>query len=68
MSDVESARAELSATLDAIEAKLDVRRQVAAIPDAVKASYRRHPIAWIAGGVLALGGLVGLIAWAINDD
>ena len=67
---VESARADLEATLDAIEDKLNVQKRFGELTDQAKASYDKNPLPWIIGGVAAAGAVVGVVAWALlsNDD
>jgi len=67
---VESARADLEATLDAIEDKLNVQKRFGELTDQAKASYEKNPLPWIIGGVAAAGAVVGVVAWALlsNDD
>ncbi len=52
------ARRELAATLDAIEDKLN-------LPKRVGAAYRANPVPVVIGGIVAVGTVAGLIAWAI---
>ena len=74
MSDVESrieaSRAELEATLDAIEDKLNVPKRVGELTERARASYESNPLPWIIGGLAAAVTVVGVVAWAIlsNDD
>ncbi|MGV8894946.1 MAG: DUF3618 domain-containing protein [Rhodoglobus sp.] len=74
MSDVEhriqASRAELEATLDAIEEKLNVPKHVEELTDKVRTSYEANPMPWIIGGIAAAVVAVGVVAWAIlsNDD
>ena len=74
MSDVESrieaSRAELEATLDAIEDKLNVPKRVGELTAKARASYESNPLPWIIGGLAAAVAVVGVVAWAIlsNDD
>jgi len=67
---VESARADLEATLDAIEDKLNVQKRFGELTDQAKASYDKNPLPWIIGGVAAAVAVVGVVAWALlsNDD
>ena len=67
---VESARADLEATLDAIEDKLNVQKRFGELTDRAKASYDKNPLPWIIGGVAAAVAVVGVVAWALlsNDD
>lgn len=74
MSDVESriaaSRAELEATLDAIEDKLNVPKRVGELTERAKSSYEANPLPWVIGGLAAAVVVVGIVAWAIlgNDD
>ena len=74
MSDVESriaaSRAELEATLDAIEDKLNVPKRMAEIAEKARSSYESNPTPWIVGALAAAVVVVGVVAWAIlsNDD
>ena len=67
---VASARADLEATLDAIEDKLNVPQRFGELTDRAKASYDKNPLPWIIGGVAAAVAVVGVVAWALlsNDD
>ena len=67
-SKVETARADLEATLDAIEDKLNVPQRVGELTDTVKASYEKNPLPWIIGGIAAAVAVAGLVAWAILSD
>lgn len=74
MSDVESrieaSRAELEATLDAIEDKLNVPKRLGELTDRVRASYKVNPTPWVIGALATAAAAVGLVAWAIlsSDD
>ena len=67
-SKVETARADLEATLDAIEDKLNVPQRFGELTDTVKASYEKNPLPWIIGGIAAAVAVVGVVAWAILSD
>ena len=68
-STVETARAKLEQTLDAIDDKLDVKKQAGELTERVKSSYQSNPVPWIIGATAAAVVVVGLVAWAIfNDD
>jgi hypothetical protein len=56
--DAARARRELAATLDALEDKLNVPKQV-------KAAYRRNPMMVIGVGVGILAVASGLIVWSV---
>lgn len=67
---VATARADLEATLDAIEDKLNVPARVGELTERAKASYGKNPLPWIIGGVVAAVAVAGIVAWALlsNDD
>ena len=67
---IQASRAELEATLDAIEDKLNVPKRVGELTENVRSSYRANPMPWIIGGLVAAAVAVGVVAWAIlsNDD
>ena len=67
-SKVETARADLEATLDAIEDRLNVPQRFGELTDTVKASYEKNPLPWIIGGIAAAVAVAGLVAWAILSD
>ncbi len=62
---VAQARAELEATLDAIEDKFNVPKRVGECVEQAKASYARNPVPWIVGASLAVAGIAAAIAWAV---
>ncbi|GGL04059.1 hypothetical protein GCM10007382_24900 [Salinibacterium xinjiangense] len=74
MSDVDSriaaSRAELEATLDAIEDKLNVPKRMGELSKNARTSYESNPMPWIIGGLSAAAVVIGVVAWAIlsNDD
>jgi hypothetical protein len=72
MSDISSraasARADLEATLDAIEDKLNVPKRFGELTTKAKASYESNPIPWIIGATAAAIVVAGLIAWAVLSD
>ena len=74
MSDLESriaaSRAELEATLDAIEDKLNMPKQLGEMAGKIRSSYGSNPTPWIIGAFTAAAVVVGVVAWAIlsNDD
>jgi hypothetical protein len=65
---VASTRADLEATLDAIEDKLNVPKRFGEITDKAKASYDRNPLPWIIGATAAAIAVAGIVAWAILSD
>lgn len=74
MSDIRSkvaeTRADLEATLDAIEGKLDVPKRVSELGARVKSSYESNPVPWIIGATAAAIVVAGVVAWAVlsGDD
>lgn len=67
-SPVEAARARLEQTLDAIDEKLDVKKQAGELTERVKSSYQSNPVPWIIGATAAAVVVVGLVAWAVFSD
>ena len=65
---VTAARAELESTLDAIEDKLNVPKQLGRVGTRVRDSYEDSPVPWIIGATAAVIVVGGLIAWAILGD
>ena len=67
--DAAQARADLAATLDAIEDRLNVPKRVSELGKRAAAAYEKNPVPWIIGGAAVAVIAVGLVAWAIfNDD
>ncbi|UTT63562.1 DUF3618 domain-containing protein [Microcella humidisoli] len=67
-STVSATRARLEQTLDAIDEKLDVKKQAGELTERVKTSYQQNPVPWIIGATAATVVVVGLVAWAIFSD
>jgi hypothetical protein len=65
---ITSTRAELEDTLDAIEDKLNVPKQMNRLGRNAKASYEANPLPWIVGATAAVIVVVGIAAWAIFGD
>ncbi|CAN5347326.1 hypothetical protein BH09ACT1_BH09ACT1_29320 [soil metagenome] len=67
---VEESRAELQRTLDAIEDKLNVPKQLGILKKKAARSYDTQPLPWIAGATALVVAVGGLIAWSIfgRDD
>lgn len=74
MSDIRSkvaaTRADLEATLDAIEDKLDVPKRVNTLAARAKSAYTSNPVPWIVGAAAAAIVVAGVVAWALlsGDD
>lgn len=62
------ARADLAATLDSLEDRLNVPKRVGELKTQAVAAYEKNPIPWIVGGVAVAVVAVGLVAWAIFSD
>lgn len=62
------ARAELEETLDAIEDKLNVPKQLGILGTRARDSWNDNPVPWIIGATAAVIVVGGLIAWAIFGD
>ena len=67
-STVAATRARLEQTLDAIDEKLDVKKQAGELTERVKTAYQANPVPWIIGATAATVVVVGLVAWAIFSD
>jgi len=67
---VTATRNELKDTLDAIEEKLNVPKQVSRLTTKAKNAYDSNPVPWIIGATAAVIVVGGLVAWALltNDD
>ena len=61
-------RAHLESTLDEIENKLNVPKQLNRYADKAKASYDENPVPWIVGATAVAISIVGIVAWAIFSD
>jgi hypothetical protein len=74
MSDIQSrvtsSRADLEATLDEIEDRLNVPKRANELMEKAKASYESNPVPWIIGATAAAIVVAGVVAWAIfsGDD
>jgi hypothetical protein len=67
-STVAATRARLEQTLDAIDEKLDVKKQAGELAGRVQRSYRDNPVPWIIGATAAAVVVAGLIVWAVVSD
>ena len=67
---IDATRAQLESTLDAIEDRLNVPKQVGRLRSRAMSSYQSNPIPWIVGATAAVIAIGGLVAWAIlsGDD
>jgi hypothetical protein len=64
-SKIHEQRAHLENTLDAIEEKLNVPKQVSRYTGKAKVSYEKNPVPWIAGAAAAAVGVVSIVTWAL---
>ncbi len=62
------ARAELQATLDAIEDRLNVPKRLGELGTRAKASWDVNPLPWLIGAAAAAIVVGGLIAWSVAAD
>lgn len=67
-SKVSATRADLEATLNAIEYKLNVPKRVSELSTKVRSSYEANPVPWIIGATAAAIIVAGVVAWAILSD
>lgn len=65
---IADARSELEQTLEAIEDKLNVPKQVGELTTRVRESYQRNPLPWIIGGIAAAVAVAAVVAWAVLSD
>jgi hypothetical protein len=65
---ITATRSELEWTLDAIEDKLNVPKQVGKLTAKVQESYERNPVPWTIGATAAVVVIGGIVAWAIFGD
>ncbi len=65
---VTATRSELEQTLDAIEDRLNVPKQVGKLTARAQASYEENPVPWIIGATAAVVVIGGIVAWAIFGD
>jgi len=61
-------RAALEDTLDQLEDKLNVPKQVGVLTDKAKRSYESNPIPWIVGATAVAISIAGVVAWALLSD
>lgn len=62
---VAATRADLEKTLDAIEDKLNVPKQLGRLGKRAETAYEENPVPWIAGATAVGIGVVGVVAWAL---
>lgn len=67
-SQIAAKRAALEETLDAIEDKFNVPKQVGELTERAKKSYEANPVPWIVGATAVAIAVAGIVAWAILSD
>jgi mannose/cellobiose epimerase-like protein (N-acyl-D-glucosamine 2-epimerase family) len=67
-SQIAAKRAALEETLDAIEDKFNVSKQVSEVTERAKKSYGANPVPWIVGATAVAIAVAGLVAWAVLSD
>ena len=65
---ITATRSELEQTLDAIEDRLNVPKQVGKLTAKVQSSYEENPEPWYIGATAAVVVIGGIVAWAIFGD
>ena len=65
---ISATRSELAQTLDEIEDRLNVPKQVGKLTAKVQSSYAENPVPWIVGATAAVVVIGGIVAWAIFGD
>ncbi|MBC7760406.1 MAG: DUF3618 domain-containing protein [Candidatus Saccharibacteria bacterium] len=65
---ISATRSELAQTLDEIEDRLNVPKQVGKLTAKVQSSYAENPVPWIIGATAAVVVIGGIVAWAIFGD
>jgi hypothetical protein len=65
---VTATRADLENTLDAIEDKLNVPKQLSRLGKQAEDSYEKNPVPWIAGAGAVAVLVVSVVAWALFSD
>ena len=62
-----STRAELAATLNELEDKLNVPKQLGIAGHRAKSSFSRDPLPWVAGAGVAALALAGVVVAAVRS-
>ena len=65
---ISATRSELAQTLDEIEDRLNVPKQVGKLTAKVQSSYAKNPVPWVIGATAAVVVIGGIVAWAIFGD
>jgi hypothetical protein len=64
---IDRTRAELAATLNELEDKLNVPKQLGIAGHRAKSSFSRDPLPWVAGAGVAALALVGVVVAAVRS-
>ena len=65
---ITATRSELEQTLDEIEDRLNMPKQVGKLTAKVQSSYVDNPVPWFIGATAAVVVIGGIVAWAIFGD
>lgn len=65
---IRAGRSELEGTLDAIEDKINLPKQIGKLTAKSKASYEGNPVPWFIGAAAAVVTIGGLIALAVSRE
>ena len=65
---ITATRSELEQTLDAIEDRLNVPKQIGKLTAKVQSAYEENPVPWIIGATAVVVVISGIVAWAIFGD
>ena len=65
---ITATRSELEHTLDAIEDRLNVPKQIGKLTAKVQSAYEENPVPWIIGATAVVVVIGGIVAWAIFGD
>lgn len=61
-------RSELERTLDEIEDRLNVPKQVGKLTAKAQSSFEVNPVPWLVGAIATVVAIGGIVAWAILSD
>jgi hypothetical protein len=62
------ARGQLESTLDELEDRFNVPKQVSKLSGKAKSAYESNPVPWIIGATATAIVVVGVVAWALFSD
>lgn len=60
-------RAQLESTLDEIEDRLNVPKQVGILAGKARDNYDENPVPWLAAAAGALVAIAGIVIWAVSS-